>query len=328
MANGKQIEENNQKIFLLNQVITDNTISDNGVMVYCYLRSIQKASKNQYFVSTGSISFFFNQEIGLTTKRKKKYIDGLNDLEDHGLIKMISSNVNDYVYDLSGIYFNPLETNKENKMFFTVISLKELENIMQINDTEYNPDKAKLLRYYLIVVSTFLKGKRYAYALNEEEKRDGIIGFETIENLSNKSNLSVNSVIAYNLLLEKYEILHVYRANTLKIVNKEVNGISNTYGRYADRKLIDLIGEEHKNMYSYDKDYDNIVRRSKRTKSRKSIGIKYHHLVDRGKEYDEKTIKQIYQYAVEYNNTHEENDFNKHKDLDFFKKYAFLSIQD
>lgn len=190
------MNEYENKIYLMDSVIQDRTISDNGILVYCYLQAIKQTDKSLYYVSIGSMSFFFDQIIGISTKRKKKYIDGLNDLEEHGLIKKISSNVSDYIYDLSKL---KLLNTKE----FTVINIDDIGKIMQIDDSEYSPDKIKLLRYFVFALS-FLK------ECNSHT--------ETIESLVLKSGLSVNTILLYNKLLKKYDLLQIEKISAIKCV--------------------------------------------------------------------------------------------------------------
>lgn len=188
------MNEYESKIYLKDSIIQDNTISDNGVLVYCYLREIHKSNRSQYYVSIGSMSFFFNHIIGISTKRKKRYIDGLNDLENHGLIKMKSSNVNDYIYDLSKVKITSTDSN-------TTIETADINKIMQINDSEYMPDKVKLLRYF-VTASSLLK--------------DCNSNTETVESLAFKSGISENTVPIYNKLLKKYDLLHMGKVNVIK----------------------------------------------------------------------------------------------------------------
>ena len=113
MANGKQ-KRLSQRVFLLNSIIRDDTISDNGILVYCYLRAIQRADMNYYAFSVDIMDYFFRHSFDMETRDKKKYVDGLNDLEQHGLIRKISEKKYNFEYDIQPLYFDPSNTNKEN----------------------------------------------------------------------------------------------------------------------------------------------------------------------------------------------------------------------
>lgn len=331
MANSKQSKEEtirySQKIFLLNEVIHDTTISDNGVYVYIYLRSIQREDMNLYYISVTAMEYFYTHLIGMDTRSKKKYVDGLNDLESHGLIKKTAEKGYEFEYDLSNIYFNSKHTNKENKRYFTVIESKELWKIIQIYDSENNCIKQKLIRYFITLVSTFLKGERYKIRLPDGTKQDGIVGFQTIESLAEISGLSTDTVIFYNSLLEKKCLIYIHRANAIKLIDsKSISGISNTYGRYKHKDIIKQYGKNHKVEYGYNKETDNLKYKSKKSTERKALGVKLHYLMTGKKEYDEETIIQLYKYAVEYNRLHKDRwDYDENrKDLEFFCKYEFL----
>lgn len=316
-----------QRVFLLNSIIRDKTISDNGILVYCYLKSIQRTDMNWYYISINAMDYYFRHTYEIETRDKKKYVDGLNDLEQHGLIKKISEKKYEFEYDLQPIYFDPSKTNKENEMWFTVVYSDELSSIMQIENDDFPGSKAKLIRYFVNTVSTFMNGRKWTYELADGTKTDGVIGFSSINALANISNINKDTVVLYNKILEKEKILYVYRAKELMLINGELKGITNTYGRYKYRKFVVGKGEEHKTEYGYNKFVDNVKHKTKKTTQRKSLGAKYYNLVSGNKMYDEQTIIEIYRYAVEYNRIHEKDCYyeDKLKDLDFFEQFQFIT---
>lgn len=316
-----------QKIFLLNNVIRDKTISDNGIMVYCYLKAIQRADMNYYAFSVDIMDYFFRHTFDIETRDKKKYVDGLKDLEEHGLIRKITEKKYNFEYDLQPIYFDPSNTNKDNQLYFTVVYTDELNAIMQISEKGFTGNKAKLIRYFVNVVSTFLHGREWTYELPDGSKTDGVIGFSSIDILSNISSVNKDTVLTYNKTLENAKILYIYRAKDLMLINNELTGITNTYGRYKYKKFVIGEGEGHKADYGYKKSVDSIKHKTEKTTERKSLGAKYYNLVSGNKLYDEKTIIEIYRYAVEYNKIHEDDCFyeDKLKDLDFFEQFPFIT---
>ena len=198
---------------------------------------------------------------------------------------------------------------------------------MQIDDKKFSGSKIKLIRYFVNVVSTFMNGDKWTYDLPDGSKTDGVIGFSSIETLANISNINKDTVLTYNKVLEKAKILYIYRAKDLILINNELTGITNTYGRYKYKKLVIGEGKGHQADYGYKKSVDNIKHKTKKTTERKSLGAKYYNLVSGNKMYDEKTIIDIYRYAVEYNNLHGDDCFyeDKLKDLDFFDQFPFVT---
>ena len=253
-------------------MIRDKTISDNGILVYCYLKAIQRTDVNYYPMSVELMDYFFRHTFDMETRDKKKYIDGLNDLEEHNLIRKITGKKFNFEYDLQKIYFDPTKSNKENEQFFTVVYSDELCSIMQIEDDNFSGSKAKLVRYFVNVVSTFMKGKRWTFDLLDDTKKDGIVGFSSIQNLSDISNINKDTIVTYNKILEKEKLLYIYRANELILrSDRTLDGITNTYGRYRYKKLIKSKGEQHKSEYGYDKEKDNVKFKTKKTSEIKSI---------------------------------------------------------
>ena len=329
MANGNKEDKNrlNQKIFLLNSVISDKTISDNGILVYCYLKAIQRSDMNYYPISVEIMDYYFRHTFDMEVRDKRRYVEGLQDLENHGLIRKLNEKKYDFEYDLQPIYFDPSKTNNENKRYFTVVFSNEICSIMQIGSSEFTGSKAKLLRYFVNVVSTFLKGDSWMFEMDDGTLRDGIVGTSSIDILSNISNVNKDTVIAYNDILMKEKLLYIYKAGTLKIVDKQISGITNTYGRYKHKKYVIGEGEDHKAKYEHNQTVDSLKHKTKKTAERKALGAKYFYLLSGQKKYDEQTIIDIYRYAVEYNKIHEGDCFyeEKLKDLDFFEQYPFIT---
>lgn len=282
---------------------------------------------NYYAFSVDIMDYFFRHTFDIETRDKKKYVDGLKDLEEHGLIRKITEKKYNFEYDLQPIYFDPSNTNKDNQLYFTVVYTDELNAIMQISEKDFTGNKAKLIRYFVNVVSTFLHGREWTYELPDGSKTDGVIGFSSIDILSNISSVNKDTVLTYNKTLENAKILYIYRAKDLMLINNELTGITNTYGRYKYKKFVIGEGEEHKADYGYKKSVDSIKHKTEKTTERKSLGAKYYNLVSGNKLYDEKTIIEIYRYAVEYNKIHEDDCFyeDKLKDLDFFEQFPFIT---
>lgn len=274
------------------------------------------------------MDYFFRHAFDMETRDKKKYVDGLRDLEQHGLIRKIYEKKYNFEYDLQPIYFEPFNATKENEEFFTVVHSDELNTIMQITDKDFPGSKAKLVRYFVNVASTFLHGKKWTFTLPDGTRSDGVISFPSIEILADYSNINKDTVVAYNKILEQAKVLCIYRANEMILfADNTLSGITHTYGRYKYRKFVIGKGTEHKEKYGHDKVTQNIKHKTQKTAERKSLAAKYYQLVSGNKMYDEETIIEIYKYAVEYNKDHEDDSFyaDKMKDLDFFKQFPFIT---
>lgn len=274
------------------------------------------------------MDYYFRHTFDMETRDKKKYVDGLRDLEQHGLIRKIYEKKYNFEYDLQPIYFEPFTATKEKDNFFTVVHSDELNTIMQITDKDFPGSKAKLVRYFVNVVSTFLHGKKWTFELPDGTRSDGVVGFSSIQVLADYSNINKDTILTYNKILEKEKVLCIYRAKELILfADRTLSGITNTYGRYKYRKFVVGKGVEHKKEYGYDKVANSIKHQSEKTTQRKSLGAKYYNLVSGNKMYDKETIIEIYRYAVEYNKKYEGDSYyeDRLKDLDFFKQFDFIT---
>ena len=110
---------------------------------------------------------------------------------------------------------------------FTIITLDELRSIHGIDTNNIN----MIFKYFICLIST----------INTDKK----CGWYTIDGLSDLTNMSKDTIMDYNKLLEDNKLIYVHRANATYKVDNMPRQVNNTYGRYADKKQIVASANEY-----------------------------------------------------------------------------------
>lgn len=213
-----------KNLFIVKEIIEDKKISDYAFCVWCSLRNIVQKSKKKYFISYNMIAYsLFNRipdRYELEAVKK-----GFSELVEKEYIKLLLTfNKSEYIVELSKIYFTP------RKKYFADLRKTEMQQIMNIDIGKQN--KYKLLRYYTCMIGTFNRSN------NISAKYRGKIGGMGLDYFSNLIAITKPTVISYNSILEKNELLFILKHNKYTSVNGKVKEISNTYSRWKDKNLV------------------------------------------------------------------------------------------
>ena len=311
-------------IYLRKQVTENKEISDEGIAVYCALRKFYTTSEKEYYISINMLAYALSGKTECDkdsgkVEHSRSFIDaivrGLDDLVRTKLV-VIKSNVGkrEYILDLSELYFTTDKVT-ETKDYFSIIRLDEIQSILNISG---KIDKCKLLRYYIALIGSFNQSA-------DMGEYKGKVSGVSIEYLSEISNVSDRSIFDYNKLLVDAKILYIYHFGDFLYSDGEVKTISNGYGRYEDRFLVDAFCNMKKGMKGYKTTKGNKVKRANNTKS---VVMKYNALCN-GKVYEKETIIEIYEGIVEFNNRMDsqgEYYEDRKKDMSVFDNYDYLNI--
>lgn len=263
-------------------------ISDEAFAVWCGLRNIITKEKTEYFINYNMIAHeIFNR---VTNRREMNSIKcGYDELVNNGYVKILYSySKTDSVVDLSKLYYDGNE-------FFSDLTLEEMHKIMNINE---KCDKYKLLRYFCCQIGTFNRSE----SMKEYKGKIGGMGSEYFEQLI---PISHATVVSFNKILEENELLFIIRHKDFYQTkypdgSSMIREIPNTYSRWCDRKLAIQYAETlHGYKYfTYKKNKQTQAANSKR-----SLGQKLHYFKDYKVQYDSETLKELYEYAKDKNDT-------------------------
>lgn len=298
-------------------------VSDEALMVYVALRRFYQREINNYYVSMNMI--YYNLFGKFDKSKNNRYIIeklkiGLNELINIGIVSYVSIiSPKEFILDLTKIEYDTSKA-KETKEYFVIIDDTEIFKIMNCD----NANKFKLCRYFIYLVGTFNNSKETnsIHALRND------VGYSPLEYMVDQTEISENTIINYNTLLEELKLIYIYKAPYIKRNNDgEINGITNTYGRYKNKELVEKAGISHLQAVGYDANEKRVKKAN--GKRNRSYSMKYNSFCS-GKKYDYDTLKEMYETLVEYNkNLVKQYKSDKYKkDLTVFKDYDFYVDED
>ena len=301
-------------MYILKKNLTDKTLSDAAFCIWAVLQPFSSA-KDPLLLSYRYIAYLLcNRE---ATRAESEFIkSGFEELTARGNVKIVKKLGNaEFVCDITGLYF---QTGEE---FFAVVQYEELHRIMAI-DTK--TDKCKLFRYYASIVGCFNHSK------NLDEKYRGKVCGISLESIN--PLIPRKTALRYNEVLEENELLYVFRFDDILLGSdgQSITRIPNTYGRYRDRELCKSFAIHYQSTYGWNHKKESYQADIEKANQRRSLAQKYANMV-KGKTYDDQTVKEVYEWAVEWNRKHRkayDDEIAKgyeaeliQKDMSMFDKY-------
>ena len=280
-----------KNLFIVKRVIEDKTLSDEAFVTWCGLRSIMQKDVKEYFISSALICCAIFNRIPTRSERERTE-KGCTELIDKGYIKiLIKFSKNEFKANMEALYYeNGVE-------YFSDITVEEMHKIMSLDAGK--TDRFKLLRYYACMLSTFNRSKTVL------DKYKGKIGGMPMEMFEQMLNITKKSIIDYNAILEKNQILYIVKHADFYVTGNSIREIPNAYSRWKDRNLADAFcGDINGNR--------KIKNNKIQTNYKRSLAAKFNYFKN-GKKYDIKTIMEMYLYAIE-----------KNEDTEFYYKEAIL----
>lgn len=286
-----------KQIYIKKSMLRDKDISDSAFLIIAALQPYSN-SKNDLLITTEFLCYLiYNREV---TKTESTYIsNGLKELIDKNIIvlkQMITKN--QYVCDVTGLFINKGD-------FFVTVSYDEMRNILSIDS---KTDKPKLFRYFCCIVSCF------NYSKNLEERYRGKICGVSIDTIT---DLPIRTAIRYNEILEDNKFIFIFRYEDVLRNNDRFVKIPNTYSRYEDMELCKDYAVYYQSQYGWNHMQETKSLTLLNANKNRALGQKYVQLC-KGKKYDKETIKDIYNWVIEWNSNPEHS--NCQKDLSVFEE--------
>lgn len=241
---------------------------------------------------------------------------GLAELDSAGFIKIVSTvGKSEYLIDLSDLRFETADS------FFVAVNNDDFRAICSCDC-----DAKRLLRYYLLVLDTIVSKSRYDTFLHCDMEKD--VGYMPQSYFIDQLSISQKSLYTYNNFLQDKQLLYTCRPKNLKSTPDGLKSFNSLYGRYEHREKIEKAGIDLVSSCN------SATLKKLSAKETKSLSNKFRYIRDKGKTYDDKTMKKIYLAMVEQNKLAKERyridgTCDKYKkDLSVFNKYPFYQGDD
>lgn len=321
------------KIFLKNDLITGNTLTQDGVLAYIALRTLIDESIPLYnktsstdCISVNRLAYSLIGEMDYEKALIDSLVRGIAELASGKWIsirKDLSTNKNyEYVLDIEKLWLD-----KENDKF-TVVYLDDIYKIMTCKDNIDKMDKKlRILKYFVTLVSTF------------DWSLDGKIGYMSEEYIAGLANIAVRTLQRYNVILAEKQILYIYKSNDKVREDYKLKQIKNCYSRYEDKGICEQYASNYENMYGVEHKIVQTKKNKEQADNNRRLAQIYNRIrKGHADDYDEATIKKVRNYIVNKNKTLYEKyddaiakgytgeDFlNQIKDEEIFEQFDFLN---
>ncbi len=169
---------------------------------------------------------------------------------------------------MSGLHF---EQNTNKGVFYTVITLEEVQRIMNIDTKK---DNFAILRYFIVLISSICHDKGTYDHFSCYDAHTDFVGFMTQDTLAGWCGTTKARIIEYNSILETEKIIYTYRHKQNK-KDKETGQImsfSNHYGRYEDKQWIIRFANEYVATFNL-KETETLVRAEKSRENKRYAAI-------------------------------------------------------
>lgn len=317
----KENVKNQLNIFIPQDIIYAQNVSNYGLAVYCVLKVINVSGVVKHCLSPFQIYYYLTGDV----KPSRRSIDylrvGIEELIQNGIIFSEGEYQKCYLLDCSNLW---IDTDEEK---YTIISFDEVTQIFKIE----NINNYLLLKYFVFLVGTISSSIEVWIDTVTSKKR--VVGNLTLEYISEKSGISVRTVIGYNKLLEEIGLLYINRQSDFIIdKNNDIRQLSNVYGRARDKSYIDTFAL---NQQKYKKSYHYVSKSNVKVNDKRRLSQKYNQLVKgNGQNYSKEEVIEIYNYVIlenqKYESLFEKTNYeeyrNKIRDLELFEQYDFVNM--
>lgn len=313
------------QLWLSEKIYKSDTITVYGLAAYCAIKTlVHSDEKKELCTNVDILSYQLIKDTQPPRRFLQKIKTGYEELLEQGIINKVGTNSKYDVLDCSNLFIT------EDTDYFTIITYEEVLKIFQIN----NVNNLILLKYFIFLIGTI--SSTIDVYLDPIQHKCRVVGNLTIDYMSKLSGIGSRSIIEYNKILEKENLIYVYRQYDFIIneENGEITTLPNVYGRPVDKVYIDTYAvnqKKYKNSYKY---VENNV---KGANERRRLAQMYNQLC-KGKDskYSAETIQQIYGYVLQenqkyqkvYEKTQDKQCLNKIRGVGVFKKYGYLNKEE
>ena len=195
--------------------------------------------------------------------------DGIRSLSYNGIIEILDNCGDEYVFSNKGL---EVDTNKE---FFVVVDQEEMQTIFSNANKPFN-----VFGFFTKIVGTINNVKKSYHMSQDQMVSSWGYGKET--------------VVSYPNQLEEMKLLYVHRPKK-RYKDGSFQNLNNSYGRYADRKLV----IEEASNYMADKDLEDISHNMDRT----AIKLRYNAYCKGAKKYQNnpELVEHLRKECIAYN---------------------------
>ena len=327
------------KIWLNKELVTEQTLTTDGVLAYVALRTIYNMNNTTDYVSVNRLAYSLIGEMDYPKALTDSLVRGIAELASGGWIsirKNLSTAKNyEYILNMEKLH---IDTSKD---LFITVDDEEVYNLLTAKGDMAK--KIRILKYFIVLIGTF-DNSAGMKCVQEFGNLQGKIGHMTENFIAIQADVSVKSCQRYNDFLVNNKLIYVYKSDDYTcheniLGNNEITQIGNCYSRYADRDVCHDFASNYENIYG--EKHKIIISNKKKGKANKNRGLAqiYVQICIGNTNYSDDKIKEVYKYIVNKNNTllkkaEEEKQkgfsgnyyMNQIRDTSIFEQFDFLNV--
>lgn len=220
----KEKRRTDMKIFLKKTIIQNMELSHKAICAYIALCSICNITKETEYITAEALCYSLCGQVSYSKHLKYAMTAAVEELIDLGIIEAEEIEGGKYIVNSQNL--------KATEEYFIIIYQEEVHKIFSIG----YKGKYSLLRYFVSVIGTINAAAEVRVSGN---KHNNFVGFMPIDYLAKISNISPTSAVKYNELLEKNELMYIYRSKMYDTSNGQIKTVPNCYGRVIDKECIE-----------------------------------------------------------------------------------------
>lgn len=313
------------QLWLSEKIYKSDKITVYGLAAYCAIKTLLYNDEQKEICTNADI---LSYQLIKNTQPPRRFLEriktGYEELLEQGIINKVGINSKYDVLDCTNLFIT------EDTDYFTIVTYDEILRIFQVD----NVNNLILLKYFIFLIGTI--SSTIDVYLDPIQHKCRVVGNLTIDYISKLAGIGTTSIIEYNKILEKENLLYVYRQRDFIINedNGEITTLPNVYGRPVDKVYINAYAvnqKKYKNSYKY------VENNIKGANERRRLAQMYNQLrKGNDSKYSPETIQQIYGYVLQenqkyqnvYEKTQDKQCLNKIRDVRVFEKYGYLNKEE
>lgn len=308
-------------LFLPDNITKSAAFSNYSIAVYSVIKMLTSMTGlQQQCVDPYQIAYLLTEDENISKHMLNCIKLGIEELIQGDILTRVNEVRKHYILNCSKLW---VDTEVDR---FTIITFQEVQSIFKAE----NVNNFMLLRYFVFLIGTI--SSKIDVHLNDCEHKNRVVGVLTIAKISELSGIPIRSIYEYNKVLEKENLIYIHRQNDFAIgENNGIKQLPNVYGRPQDKGFIEAYAIEQQ---KYNRACRCIGFYTTNVNNNRRLAQMYQQLLkNKGKDYTEEEIMDIYNYVVSenkkyldlYENTGYTDYIGKMRKTDIFEKYDFIN---
>ncbi len=316
-----------KEIFLKKDLVTESTLTQDGVLTYIALRTIYNTNNTVDYISVNRLVFTLIGENDCEKALSDALQRGIYELDGKEYISirknLSTTKSSEFIVDLSKLH---LDTSKD---IFVIVYDDEIYKLLTCKELMYK--RIKMVKYFVALISTFDNSKRMV-VLQDMPNLQGKIGHMKQSYIAAQADNSERTCQRYNEILVDMKMIYVYKSDDYichenESGNNSLVQISNCYSRYSDREICEQYASNYDNFYGTE--HQIVIAKKKKAQANKNRGLAqiYVQICSGNTDYSKEKIIEVYKYISNMNKSIQDDIDEKYQE-EYYQRKGVLTYSD